>query len=131
MRAGACERPRLFSMPWHGEHYYKWGKMAQEERMIMAGFELFTHKPADAPNRPISYYYYLICPEGQIYKYKHFGHALNRAIKIIKQKEEHRGKGVLSRTWETALERVDAYFRRELPQIDAWSLVSFHKYDYR
>ncbi len=97
----------------------------------MAGFELSSHKPIDTPDCPRSYHYILICPEGQIYKYKHFGHALNRAIKIIKQKEEHRGKGVLPRIWETALKRVDAYFRRELPQIDAWDLRSFHKYNYR
>lgn len=99
--------------------------------MITAGFHLFLHKDTDAPDRRKSYYYILMCPEGQIYKYKHFGHALNRAIKIIKQMEEHRGKDVLLQIWETALERVDAYFRRELPQIDAWSLTSFHKYDYR
>ena len=115
-------------MPWHGEHYYKWGKMGLEEKALIAGFIFQTHKPPNAPKRPKSYYYILICPEGQVYKYKHFGHALRRATKIIKSQEE---KDKRPQIWETALNNIEAYFKGEIPKIDAWSLTSFHKYDYR
>ena len=124
----------------HGEHYYKWAKMGQEQDVLFAGFEFQEYKEFKyvtryfhtGPERVkvFEWRIMLIAPDGQVYDYKHFGHALNRATKIIKQYKEWQEQGKLIPTlWQEALEMYEKSYKGEL-RMKAWDLTSFHKYDY-